>query len=128
MFGSSLRACLIGLVAVVAVSASPGFARAAGNRIDSGGVVGRMSSITIGSDDLGLISYYDGTNGDLKVAHCLDVACSAATTTAIDTNGDVGLYTSITIGSDGLGLISYYNLPSADLNVLHCSTPQCLTP
>jgi hypothetical protein len=52
MFGSSLRACLIGLVAVVAVSASPGFARAAGNRIDSGGVVGRMSSITIGSDDL----------------------------------------------------------------------------
>ena len=31
------------------------------------------TSITIGADGLGLISYYDVTNGDLKVAHCSNV-------------------------------------------------------
>ena len=32
--------------------------------------------MTIGNDGLGLISYYDYTNQDLKVAHCGNVACT----------------------------------------------------
>jgi hypothetical protein len=62
--------------------------------------------VTIGADGLGLISYYDNTNDDLKVAHCSDVACSSATTATLDSIGNVGWYTSVTIGADGLGLIS----------------------
>jgi len=38
--------------------------------------VGYYTSITIGSDGLGLISYYDKSNGDLKVAHCGNPACT----------------------------------------------------
>lgn len=32
--------------------------------------VGRASSVTIGADGLGLISYYDFTHSELRVAHC----------------------------------------------------------
>jgi hypothetical protein len=38
--------------------------------------VGWHTSVTIGADGLGLVSYYDFTNGDLKVAHCENTFCS----------------------------------------------------
>ena len=87
--------------------------------------VGRFTSITIGSDGLGLISYRDDTNRDLKVAHCSNVECTSATTSSIDTLGNVGRFTSITIGSDGLGLISYRDDTNRDLKVAHCSNVEC---
>ena len=52
--------------------------------VDSDFDVGDWSSITTGSDGLGLISYHDRDNGTLKVAHCSNVACSSATTATID--------------------------------------------
>jgi len=32
--------------------------------------------VTIGADGLGLISYYDVGNGNLKVAHCANAFCT----------------------------------------------------
>jgi hypothetical protein len=43
--------------------------------VDRPGNVGQYSSVTIGTDSLALISYYDATNGDLKVAHCSNLFC-----------------------------------------------------
>ena len=43
--------------------------------LDSSGTVGATSSVTIGADGLGLISYLDVTNHDLKVAHCASTLC-----------------------------------------------------
>jgi predicted regulator of Ras-like GTPase activity (Roadblock/LC7/MglB family) len=43
--------------------------------VDSAGNVGIQSSITVGTDGLPVISYYDATNGDLKVAHCSNRFC-----------------------------------------------------
>ncbi len=43
--------------------------------LDGAGDVGQYSSVTIGADGLGLISYFDATNADLKVAHCSDLFC-----------------------------------------------------
>jgi hypothetical protein len=44
--------------------------------VDSvGDAIGRYTSVTIGADGLGLISYFDGTNGNLKVAHCGNALC-----------------------------------------------------
>jgi preprotein translocase subunit Sec61beta len=74
--------------------------------------------MTIGADGLGLISYFD--SGHLKVTHCSDTTCSAASTATL-ANGD--LYTSVTIGADGLGLISYFD--SGHLEVAHCSNTAC---
>ena len=98
--------------------------------LDSAGDVGYYTSIAIGSDGQGqssdpLISYYDNTNGDLKVAHCNDAACSSASTYTLDSAGDVGYGTSLAIGSDGLGLISYLDNTNGDLKVAHCSDTAC---
>jgi hypothetical protein len=50
----------------------PGFAL---TTLDGPVNVGQYTSVTIGADGLGLISYYDATNGNLKVAHCSDLFC-----------------------------------------------------
>ena len=47
--------------------------------VDSAGNVGKYSSLTIGADGLGLISYLDATatyDGDLKIFHCSNLTCS----------------------------------------------------
>jgi preprotein translocase subunit Sec61beta len=93
--------------------------------LDSVGFVGFYTSIAIGADGLGLISSWDGTNSDLKVAHCVDTACTSAITNTLDSGGSVGKHTSIAIGADGLGLISYYDDSSDDLKVAHCVDTAC---
>jgi hypothetical protein len=93
--------------------------------LDTTGNVGAFTSVTIGADGLGLISYYDTTNAGLKVAHCSNTACTSATITPLDTAANVGHHTSVTIGADGLGLISYYDVTNLDLKVAHCSNVNC---
>jgi hypothetical protein len=43
--------------------------------LDTGDSVGYYSAVTIGADGLGLISYFDETDNDLKVAHCENTFC-----------------------------------------------------
>lgn len=92
--------------------------------LDSGNV-GDQSSIIIGLDGLPVISYYDANNGDLKVAHCNNMACTSATTTTVDSAGVVGKYTSITIGRTGYPLISYYDDSNGDLKLANCNNVTC---
>ncbi len=92
--------------------------------LDGPDSVGRYASVTVGVDGLGLISFWDETNNDLKVAHCNDVQCTSATITTLD-SGDVGQYSSVAIGTDGLGLISYYDGTNQDLKVAHCNNTLC---
>lgn len=87
--------------------------------------VGWYNSITIGADGLGLISYGDSTNGNLKVAHCEDVACTSATISVLDSATGVGGHNSITTGVDGLGLVSYRDGANLALKVAHCSNSTC---
>jgi hypothetical protein len=91
------------------------------------GDTGRYTSITIGADGLPVISYYDVTNQDLRVAHCEQADCSGTPTlTTVDSTGDVGKYSSIAIGMDGLPVISYYDdAPNYDLKVAHCEDVAC---
>jgi hypothetical protein len=107
----------------------PGFAtKAQATQItarDTAGSVGNYASATVGGDGLALISYYDRGNGNLKVLHCSNLACTASTSSIPDSTGDVGLYTSIMAGTDGFGLISYYDFTNKDLKVAHCSNASC---
>jgi hypothetical protein len=96
------------------------------NPLDIGGDVGTHTSITVGADGLGLISYYDAVGKDLRVAHCANVNCTFLdATTMLDTDGDVGKFTSIAIGADGRGLLSYYDETNGDLKVAHCADVNC---
>lgn len=93
--------------------------------VDTTGDVGIYDSIKIGADGLGVISYYDTTNHDLKVAHCSNVSCTSATTTSPDTTGDVGQYTSMAIAPDGFPIISYYDVTNTALKVIKCGNADC---
>ncbi len=68
-------------------------------------------------------NYYDPINdiGELKVAHCNDLACTSASHVTVDSAGDVGVNLSSAIGVDGLPVISYLvKRPDYDLKVAHC--------
>jgi len=104
--------------------------------------VGKYSSITIGTDGLPIVSYYDEINSALKIAKCNDAACGTGTTitttittlsTANTGTVNAGIYTSITIGSDGLPLVVYSTVPGPNgtppppyLKVLKCASTSCL--
>lgn len=95
---------------------------------DTTGSVGYYTSIAIGTDDLPVISYYDITNGNLKLAHCMTATCSTVDTlTAIDETGIVGSYASMAIGGDGYPIISYYDSSNTRLKVVHCTSANCTT-
>jgi hypothetical protein len=102
--------------------------------IDPTQTVGYHTSITIGADGLGLISYrqdyfvlFIGTHiGSRRVAHCSNVECSAATVNVPPASGNVFEATSMTLGADGLGLISY-QANGGGLAVAHCDTVTCST-
>jgi hypothetical protein len=94
--------------------------------LDQAGDVGSYTSIATGVDGLGLISYIDNTNQDLKIAHCSNIDCTSATNSVLQTIGHNIEDTSIAIGSDGLGIISYYYTTFMNLMVAHCSNELCL--
>jgi hypothetical protein len=101
-----------------------GFSLAA---VDSAGNVGSSSSITLGADGLPVISYFDGSNSDLKVAHCGNGACTAGNTVTAVVTGvpPVGPFSSMTMGADGLPVISYQDGSDRDLKVAKCGNASC---
>lgn len=94
--------------------------------VDTAGIVGPYPSIAIGADGLPIVSYYDQTNADLKVAHCASADCAGgAVITALDTTGDAGQYSALAIGADGLPIVSYYTPPTGNLKVVKCNNRFC---
>ena len=96
--------------------------------VDSANSVGFDTSITIGTDGFPIISYRDGTGGDLKFVHCGSASCSEDNTIVLlDSEDVVGFDTSIAVGADGLPVISYRDFTNDSLKVAHCGTTDCTT-
>ena len=94
--------------------------------LDTSGDIGpTYKSITIGADGLPIISYYDATNDNLKVAHCDNIACTSASVSTVDSAGNVGRDSSITIGVNGLPIISYADSTNGHLKIAYCSNVAC---
>jgi hypothetical protein len=93
--------------------------------VDSLNDTGRSSSLTIGTDGLGLIAHDYSPDGDLYADHCNDLACTSASRNVLDTEGHVGANPSIILGSDGLGLIAYRRSENGDMKIAHCNNITC---
>ena len=91
---------------------------------------GLDTSIAIGTDGAPVISYRDSPDNHLKVAKCLNAACTGgALVNTLDAQDDsVGPYSSIAIGRDGLPVISYQNFSGGSLMVAHCIDTDCVLP
>lgn len=89
--------------------------------------VGQYTSIAIGADGFGVVSYYDATAGALKVLKCGNATCNASNTvtTVDDTANNVGEFTSIAVPADGLPVISYYDHTALALKVTKCGNAAC---
>ncbi len=91
-----------------------------------GGNIGRHNSIAIGIDGLPLISYYNNSNGTLKVVKCGNLNCSSGNIiTTVDAENNTGRFTSIVVDSDGLPIISYYDAARGRMKVLKCANTAC---
>lgn len=94
---------------------------------DSAPMMGIWTALAIGQDGYGLIAYVDGTNNDLKVAHCDDLECSNASIKSTLFSGGNLAGLSITLGVDGYAVISFSDTSSGELFVAYCTDPNCVT-
>lgn len=83
-------------------------------------------AMTIGADGLPIISYWDSTDNDLKLARCVDAACSRpAQIRVVDATGNTGRFGDIAIGSGGLPVISYISSSALQLRLARCLDAAC---
>ena len=67
--------------------------------VDADGLVGGFNSLALTTHNIPVISYYDFTNYNLKLAVCNNMQCTSPTIRTLDTGGDVGSWNSLALGT-----------------------------
>jgi hypothetical protein len=95
--------------------------------VDTAGSVGINPSLAL--DHLGypVVSYYDSTNGDLKVLHCNDPDCSGGneSITSPATVGDVGFYSALFVDTIHHPNIAFYDTTNDLIKFMRCNDDNC---
>ncbi len=85
------------------------------------GVGSIESSVALNAFGYPVISYFDATNGDLRILQCTNEDCSGTQTpTSPDTVGTVGVYPDVHLDQYGNPVVAYFDATNNDLKVLHC--------
>jgi hypothetical protein len=90
----------------------------------NGGTIGMHLSAATGVDGLPVIAFHDASDLGLKVAACLDAACTSTRINRVE-SGPVGTSTSTAVGADGLPFISHHDSANGDLRIVHCNNRRC---
>ncbi|MBN2055060.1 hypothetical protein JW905_09060 [bacterium] len=86
--------------------------------VDEGPGTGHYSSLAFDQDQLPRVSYYDETDGSLKLArYSLSVGFDALTLDGGGGDPDVGLYSSVMVDDEGVTYISYYDATNGALKL-----------
>lgn len=96
--------------------------------VDSVGDVGSYTSLQINTFGLPVISYRDATNGDLRLAVCLNITCTTSTRATVDSAGNVGEHTSLRLNASGHAVISYFDDTNSRLKLAVCNDVLCNSP
>ncbi len=87
--------------------------------VDSSGDVGAYNSLTVSAAGTKYITYYDNTNGDLKLAQQSSGGSSWSTSTIDNsTSADIGQYNSVAVSGTAL-YVSYYD--DVNDNLMHAT-------
>jgi hypothetical protein len=99
------------------------------------GFVADYNSLTLNAQGHPVISYNHSNDTALKIAVCLDAACTTSNIITADNSGTVGRFNSVGINGLGNPVVSYYHEDYRDsqnrqkraLKVAACNNPTCST-
>lgn len=91
--------------------------------------IGKFTSLALTSTNIPIMSYVNGTSGELKLAICNNPTCTAPIIRIVDSSV-VAQYTSVKLLPGNIPVISYYSsgFLEGDLKLAICNNPTCTAP